>query len=223
MSSYLFLLLGIGYVSFVSGNTVCPNTNPSKYNATICPASSAGCCELQHSINGYGCYMEAIDVPGLNYCCLPGPIYPASTIKPNVMIMGDSVSNGYTPYVISNTSSYAAMQHSPSGRDGGACNTSMGLSCFDIFMVTLDQQYIKWDLIQFNFGLHDLDNSSNAEDVYGKQLNEIVLRLKNYTNNAAKLQYALTTPQMVYYNKGDYVVEDDNNIAMKIMKNHSIP
>ena len=58
------------------------------------------------------------------------------------------------------------LEQVPSGRDGGACNTSMGLSCFDIFMVTLDQKYIKWDLIQFNFGLHDLDNSSNAEQSY---------------------------------------------------------
>ena len=210
-------------ITLVVGNKVCPNTNPTKYNATICPDISPGCCENQYSGNGYGCYMPAVDVPGLNYCCLPGPLYPASSTQPNVMIMGDSVSNGYTPYVVTNTSSYAFVQHSPSGRDGGACNTSMGLSCFDIFMVTLDQKYIEWDLIQFNFGLHDLDNSSNAEQSYGQQLEEITVKLQNYTNKKAKLQYALTTPQMSYYNKGDYVVEDDNNIAENIMKKYNIP
>ena len=54
-------------------------------------------------------------------------------------------------------------------------------------------------------------------------MEEITIKLKNYTNNEAKLQYALTTPQMQYYNRGDYVVEDDNNMAEAIMKKYDIP
>ena len=90
-------------------------------------------------------------------------------------------------------------------------------------MVTLDRKYIKWDLIQFNFGLHDEDNSSDAENAYNQQLNEMIIKLKNYTNNEAKLQYATTTPDMQQYNKGNHVIEQLNEMAVNIMNNYSIP
>ena len=47
------------------------------------------------------------------YCCAPGPLSNASNSLPNVMILGDSVSIGYTYHVVTNLSNQAFVQHSP--------------------------------------------------------------------------------------------------------------
>eukprot|EP01084_Bolivina_argentea_P261479 441892_1 len=211
MMLLFFLLFGQ-----VLSDTVCNNTSNGKYPSTICPTGWS-CCHVGASANGYGCIKSNSE-----FCCLPGVLYPGSTTLPNVMIMGDSVSLGYTPYVINDTKN-VYIQHSPSGGDGGAQSTLYGLQCLPLFMKSVNQTFINWDLIQFNFGLHDLDNSTGAENEYKQQLENITQYLMNYDNGSIKLQYATTTPMMVDYDVGNYVVEDDNKHAVDIMNKYDIP
>jgi hypothetical protein len=130
-------------------------------------------------------------------------------------------------------------------RLGGADDTGTGVACLDNWLVTQQQQAVKWDVIQvslgtlclqpvrflrpptirglamqFNFGLHNLDNSSSAESEYQVQLLNITRRL---LQTGAKLQYALTTPFMPDYTIGNTVVEDLNAIATKMMQAANIP
>ena len=220
--------LGVSGLIQKDGNITCPNKNSTKYATTVCPSTSLGCCKIEYASSGYGCAMQAVDDPNLVYCCMPGPEKAGSNDVRNVMVLGDSVSIGYTPYVVdffgNLGSTGAQVQHSPwDTRNGGACNTSYGLSCFDIFMVSVSRDYIKWDAIQFNFGLHDTSNSSNAITNYTNQLTQFTNKLLNYTNNEALLQYALTTPDITTYTQGNYVIEKLNIIAQGIMASFKIP
>eukprot|EP00050_Salpingoeca_kvevrii_P010934 m.11514 g.11514 ORF g.11514 m.11514 type:complete len:197 (+) comp3161_c0_seq2:2-592(+) len=100
----------------------------------------------------------------------------------------------------------------------GGC--SYGETCLDNWLVTQAQQPVHWDVIQFNFGLHDLDNSTSNLEAYTLQLTNITKRL---LNTGASLQYALTTPFMPDATIGDFIVEKLNDIATGIMKEHGIP
>jgi hypothetical protein len=100
-------------------------------------------------------------------CCKPGPEKPPSTTLKNVLVIGDSVSIGYTdsskglPKLLA---SVAQVQHGPwDHSDGGAKDTAMGVACLDRWLMTQAQQSVKWDVITFNFGLHDMTNSSRCE------------------------------------------------------------
>ena len=78
---------------------------------------------------------------------------------PNVLVIGDSVSIGYVGGVtkILSASGTAAVQHGPwDVSDGGAGDTAVGITCLDRWLVTQAQLAVKWDLITFNFGLHDM-------------------------------------------------------------------
>ena len=79
----------------------------------------------------------------------------------NCIVIGDSVSIGYTGLVAKNLSRLCKVQHAPwDVEDGGAGSTARGVACLDNWLVTHSQQKVKWDVITFNFGLHDLTNSS---------------------------------------------------------------
>lgn len=57
--------------------------------------------------------------------CKPGAHLPPSTALPNVLIIGDSVSIGYTPPVATHMAKVALVQHSPwDVLDGGAEETA---------------------------------------------------------------------------------------------------
>ena len=154
-----------------------------------------------------------------------GPAQPPSTTQPNVLIIGDSVSIGYTslakPSVPDLLSPVALAQHAPwDVSDGGAGNTATGVACLDRWLVTQKQEPVRWDLITFNFGLHDLDNASAAEALYESQLQNITARL---LETRAKLLYITTTPFMPKRVLGDTVVEDLNRIARGIMAVRNVP
>jgi lysophospholipase L1-like esterase len=135
-------------------------------------------------------------------------LFPAqafSTRKrlPNVLILGDSISIGYYPFVKDALEGKVNL-HRPTLPQGGFENcagTTHGVSKIKEWIG--DTQ---WDLIHFNFGLHDIKhidpqtgkNSSRFDDPqqaspeqYEKNLDFIVQKLKK-TN--AKLIFATTTP-----------------------------
>jgi hypothetical protein len=146
-----------------------------------------------------------------------------------VLIVGDSISVGYTPHVKEMMKEEAYVEHPVENCQG----TKFGVQKIDKWIGTEP-----WDVIHFNFGLHDLKhvdpvtglNSEKPEDPYQsdpkkykENLEEIVGKLKA---SKAKLIFATTTPYPDKpdgpYRKATDVLEY-NKIALKIMKKNKIP
>jgi hypothetical protein len=120
-------------------------------------------------------------------------------------MIGDSVSNGYfqeadpkqnAPELLADV---ALTQHAPfSPGSGGAGPTSHGLDCLDVYLHTAAGELAHFDLITFNFGLHDLGNLTSDIATYEQQLTAITDRLLTSVsgNASAKLLYLMTTPMM---------------------------
>lgn len=119
------------------------------------------------------------------------------TNLPKVLVIGDSISIGYMAFLPELVSGTAEVVHNP----GNAQHTGFGLAHLDAWLGDT-----KWDVIHFNFGLHDLkyvdDDGKNAKstaeghiqvplDQYRKNLEKIVERLKK---TGAALIFATTTP-----------------------------
>jgi hypothetical protein len=98
---------------------------------------------------------------------------------PKVLLIGDSVSRGYTQAVRSELKGKANVHRAPEN-----CGpVAHGLRKLDVW---LGQQ--KWDVIHFNFGIHD--RATPLAD-YGKRLEELLERLEK---TGARIVWASTTP-----------------------------
>ena len=159
------------------------------------------CCPAGSTCKNTGTYSATCEAPGKApldalQVCTPGPLDPPSTSLPSAIIIGDSVSEGYTPVVMSLLQGKVQVQHSPAAGGGGADDTSYGEQCIitlESFLRTSDYVTRKWDLITFNFGLHDLSTNASDIDTYEAQLTNITQRL---LHTGSKLLYVLTTPFM---------------------------
>lgn len=120
---------------------------------------------------------------------------------PNVLIIGDSISLGYTPPLKELLKGKANVLHSP----GNSAGTTHGLANIDKWLEPAGGR--PWALIHFNFGLHDFkrvktagttENSNDPNDPrqadlanYEANLKKLVEKLKE---TKAKLIFATTTP-----------------------------
>lgn len=137
---------------------------------------------------------------------------------PRVLIIGDSISIGYTLPTRKNLEGVANVHRIPT--NGGP--TINGLAHLKQWLGDS-----KWDVIHFNWGLHDLkympDNTHqvSTED-YEKNLSELVKTLKA---TGAKLIWCSTTPvpdaKTNPMRKNEDVITY-NKIAAKIMKENGI-
>ncbi len=147
---------------------------------------------------------------------------------PNVLIIGDSISIGYTPFVKEALKGKANVVHN----SGNAQHTGTGMEKLDEWLGDTE-----WDVIHFNWGLWDLCYRSEQSKVYGnrdkqngkvtfspaeyqKNMEKLVVRLKK---TKAKLIFATTS----YVPEGENgrVVNDDkhyNKVALQIMKKYKI-
>ncbi|MBC8870299.1 MAG: SGNH/GDSL hydrolase family protein [Planctomycetes bacterium] len=98
---------------------------------------------------------------------------------PRVLLIGDSVSRGYTQSVRKALAGKANVHRAPAN-----CGpTSLGLRKLDVWLGDG-----KWNVIHFNFGIHDR-NTPLAD--YSQRLEQLVERMKK---TGAKLVWASTTP-----------------------------
>ena len=116
---------------------------------------------------------------------------------PKVLIIGDSISIGYTPFATELLAGKAEVTHNP----GNAAHTNRGRASLDEWLGDT-----KWDVIHFNFGLHDLKYvDDQGENVFSKEAGHIQVPLEKYRENleaivwrlektGAKLVFATTTP-----------------------------
>lgn len=140
---------------------------------------------------------------------------------PKVLLIGDSISKGYTPYVVEMMSKQALVTHNK----GNAGPAMRGLENIDEWLA-VDE----WDVIHFNWGLHDMylwnyKESDRAPAAYEKRLDTLVQRLKK---TGAKLIWATTTPACPGAEKKCKVKIDPATeqqfleAAMRVMKKHEI-
>jgi uncharacterized sulfatase len=124
--------------------------------------------------------------------------------KPRVLILGDSISIGYTPFVQKALAEEASVfRPMKNGKPENCAGTDRGLKSIDRW---LKMQAGQWDVIHVNFGLHDLQHvdpmsgagsqnpndplQSNPQD-YEKQLDTILIKAKA---TGAKVIVCTTTP-----------------------------
>ena len=129
---------------------------------------------------------------------------------PRILLIGDSVSRGYTQPTRKALAGKANVHRAPAN-----CGpTASGLKNLDVWLGEG-----KWDVIHFNFGIHD--RATPAAD-YVKRLEEIVVRLEK---TGAKLIWASTTPipdNPAQKQTAQSIVEK-NALAAEVMKKHGIP
>jgi hypothetical protein len=164
------------------------------------------------SYSGYGC----MALSSHRVCCKPGPKDPPSEDLPNCLIIGDSVSLGYTAGVAYRLRGKCKVQHGPWSSGGGAENVRYGRECVDNWLVTQAQLPVAWDVILFNFGLHD-NGLHDDQDLYRERLTNLTGRLQA---SGARLLYALTTPNMRQATASEpaLVVERLNALAAQVMQ-----
>jgi len=149
---------------------------------------------------------------------------------PKVLIIGDSISMGYTPVVQKKLDGIAEVTH-----PGENCqHTGFGMLNVKRWVGTN-----KWDVIHFNFGIWDThllreggalvsDESGSlagmkvrySPEKYRENLTKIVEELEK---TGAKLIWASTTPVLTRKGKRLDAIPKNNVIAAEVMKAHKIP
>jgi lysophospholipase L1-like esterase len=141
-----------------------------------------------------------------------------------VLIIGDSISMGYTPQVAELLAGRAEVVHNP-GNAGDTDNTAAHLDAW--------LKEIPAEVIHFNCGLHDIKRSRQAPgrqvplQRYRANLGRIVERLKR---SGAKLIWAASTPVIEErhraakdFDRGNGDVDAYNAAAAEIMAGAGIP
>lgn len=130
---------------------------------------------------------------------------------PCVLLIGDSISRGYTLAVRHDLAGKANVHRAPA--NCGA--TAYGLEKLSVWLGDG-----KWTVIHFNFGIHD---RSTPLSVYAANLEKIVAELQQ---TGAKLVWARTTPPASAENNEKFSeaqCERLNRVADEIMQRHGIP
>ena len=147
---------------------------------------------------------------------------------PKVLIIGDSISIGYTPHTVAALKGKAVAKH----HKGNAQHTGTGLKMLDRWIGPTE-----WDVIHFNWGLWDLCYRHPESKVQGrrdkirgtlttslaqyeKNLEQLVRRLKK---TSSKLVWSHTTT-VPAGEAGRKVGDDDkyNAAAARVMKKHGV-
>jgi hypothetical protein len=149
--------------------------------------------------------------------------------KKNVLIIGDSISIGYFPFVEQMLAEKATVVHNK----GNAQHTGTGLKKIDEW---LGQE--KWDVIQFNWGLWDLCYrlpNVKAEESRDKVNGKLTTTPEQYRANLEELVKILKkTNARLLFVTTSYVPENElgrfpedaqkyNAIAKEVMAKHGIP
>ncbi len=159
-------------------------------------------------------FAQVEDVPGL----------------PRVLLIGDSISIGYT-LAVRDELKRKANVHRPATNCGP---TTRGIEQIDAWLGSNGDGERKWDVIHFNFGLHDLmyvdEQGKNAEPGQGKPQVSLADYEKNLESLVAKMKatgakviFATTTP--VPSGSPARKLDDQkqyNEVALTVMKKHGV-
>lgn len=141
--------------------------------------------------------------------------------KPRVLIIGDSISSGYTPYVKELLKDEAIVLHNK----GNAEYTGTGIKNIDEWLGDGN-----WDIIHFNWGLWDMygwryEDILRTPETYAKNLEMLVSKLQK---TGATLIWATTTPVCPEPEVHNFAVINPKTekayrkAALKVMKKHNV-
>ena len=148
---------------------------------------------------------------------------------PKVLIIGDSISIGYTPHVVAALKGKADVKHN----QGNAQHTGTGVKLLDQWLGDTD-----WDVIHFNWGLWDLcyrNPESKEQGHRDKENGTLTTSLEQYEKNLDLLATRLkqTNAKLIWANNttvppgeaGRKVGDDTkyNEAAARVMQKHGIP
>ena len=129
---------------------------------------------------------------------------------PRVLLIGDSISRAYTLTVRKALAGKANVHRAPEN-----CGpTANGLKKIDIWLGEGS-----WDIIHFNFGIHD---RRTAVEAYKGRLEQLIAKMKP---RAKQLIWANTTPVPADTKDGPAMpaaIEERNSAAAEVMKKHGI-
>lgn len=156
-------------------------------------------------------------------------ITAADTDKPRILIIGDSISGGYTPFVQEALTEKAVIERI----EGNAQHTGTGLNKIDEWLGNEN-----WDIIHFNWGLWDLAYRHPDSKLYGNRdkvngkitfnvdqykanLDSLVSIMKEISN--ARLIF-VTTTYVPEHEAGRFAKDAKiyNKAAKEVMKKHSV-
>ena len=156
---------------------------------------------------------------GLLTCILQTSNATEPTTLPRVLIIGDSISIGYTKPLTEMLEGRAIVVHNT----GNAQHSAHGLKNLEKWLGDG-----KWDVIHFNWGLHDLKFMPHGKRqvtlaAYEKNLDSLVRRLKQ---TGAKLIWRNTTPVPEAKVRPQRIPADVvsyNAAAKRVMQKHRVP
>lgn len=130
--------------------------------------------------------------------------------KPKVLIIGDSISLGYAPFVVAQLKDFD-VRHSSENAE----TTRNGIERLANWL-----RGGPWSMIVFNFGLHDM-NARVSPEQHADNLRQIVRRLKK---TGARLMFVSTTPVPVtIVSYGPEQMVGYRNAARAVMAEARIP
>jgi len=148
---------------------------------------------------------------------------------PRILIIGDSISLGYTPFVKAHFSGNAEIFHNP----GNAQHTGTGLDKVADWLGEAD-----WDIVQINWGLWDLCYRHPDSEVQGnrdKVNGDITFSVEDYESNLdsimsilkskTKAKLIFVTTSYVPENEAGRFMEDAqkyNEAAKSVMEKYSV-
>jgi hypothetical protein len=141
---------------------------------------------------------------------LPWDFVKDDPALPRILLIGDSVSRGYTQAVRRELAGKVNVHRAPAN-----CGpTATGLKKLDAWLGDGE-----WDVIHFNFGIHDRRTPLHE---YEQRLSEIIDRLEA---TGARVVWATTTPIPEDWKEGPDVargMEERNTIAAELMREREI-
>lgn len=160
---------------------------------------------------------------------VPVPPIQDDPALPRVLLIGDSISIGYGMPVRKRLEGKANVHRIPN--NGGPSSNG-------VFMIDTWLGKTKWDVIHFNFGLHDLKLLDDGQpqvplEAYRRYLGLVIGRLKQ---TDAKLIFATTTPvpegkvspprrssDVIAYNKVAVEIAKANGIIINDLYSYAMP
>jgi hypothetical protein len=162
------------------------------------------------------CFLTACsgknDAP-YNACTLDQTLQPSNG-KPTVLIIGDSISLGYTPFIQQSLDNNYDVIHNPCNAE----NSTWTLANIDVWLAGRTN----FESITWNNGLWDNSDFAYVDDnTYVANLHAIAIKIKAKTN---KPLFILTT--QVLPNTPDWIGVDTqhkNTLALTVMNQENIP
>jgi len=217
-----------------------PNAVSCASGFACCPAGTT--CSLR-SGSGYSSVYDCKPTDGspqatFSKCpCKPGVPMPPDPARKNVLVIGDSLTIGYTPIVAAELADIALVQHAPwDVSDGGAEESAYFEQCLDNWLVSPSGAAWTPDLIYFNSGMHNLavnatpgngqvpGQGGNSSE-YEAEMTRVTARLVAYaaaSGGRTRLMYGLTTPYLCDASTDAVITGTLNSAAARIMASNNI-